>query len=256
MGQTSGSDSFKQVLASGRSIFGVFVSLADNISAEIAANSDLDWIIVDTEHAPNDLRSTLSQLQATQAYDTHVVVRPYEGDKALLKRMLDIGATNLMIPMVDNAEEASEVVTYCRYPPLGVRGVASSRAARWGTTENYFADADDQVCLIAQIESVEGLANIDSIAAVDGIDALFVGPSDTAAALGHLGNPGHPEVQEAVMGALRAIQRSGKPAGVYGATPEAAQRYREAGASFVIVGVDTMVLAKSLNGLAAQFKAD
>ncbi len=236
-------------------MFGAFVSLGESICAEIAANSDLDWIIIDTEHAPNDIRSTLSQLQATDAYDTHVVVRPFEGNKALLKRMLDIGAQNLMVPMVDDAAEATAIVSYCRYPPGGVRGVASSRAARWGTTTDYFAEADDHVCLIAQIESTEGLANVEAIAAVDGIDALFVGPSDTAAALGHLGNPGHPEVQEAVIGALRAIRASGKPAGVYGATPDAAQRYADAGATFVIVGVDTMVLAKSLNNLAAQFKS-
>lgn len=234
--------------------FGIFVALADAVCAEIAAGSDMDCLIIDTEHAPNDMGSTLAQLQATFGYDIDVIVRAYEGDKALIKRLLDIGAQTLLVPMVDTAEQAEQIVSYTRYPPGGVRGVASARAARWTQVGGYFDSADDNICLIAQIESTEGVANIDAICAVDGVDALFVGPSDMAAALGHLGNPGHPDVQDAVLGALRTITANGKPAGVYGATPEAAERYAEAGATLVIVGVDTIVYSNALNQLAARFK--
>lgn len=234
--------------------YGIFVSLADPICAEIAASSGLDWLIIDTEHAPNDMRSTLVQLQATLAHDTDVVVRPYVGDRALIKRLLDIGAETLLIPMVDSAEQATDLVAAVRYPPAGVRGVASARAARWGRVDGYFQKANDQVCLIAQIESQAGLDNLDAICAVDGVDALFVGPSDLAAALGHIGNVGHPDVQHAVIGALQSIVAAGKPAGVYGATPDAAKRYADAGASLVVVGVDTMILAKGIDNLVTLFR--
>lgn len=238
--------------------YGVFVSLGDPVAAEIAACSDMDWVIVDMEHAPNDMRTAMSQLQSTFGYDTDVVVRPYVGEQALIKRVLDIGAQTIMIPMVETAEQAADLVRFARYPSGGpgggLRGVASARAARWGKVDDYFGSANDELCVIAQIESPEAAANIDEICAVDGIDALFVGPSDMAASLGHIGNPGHPEAQEAVLGALAAISANGKPAGVYGATPDAAQRYATAGATLVIVGVDTMILSKGINALAAQFK--
>ena len=234
--------------------YGLFVSLADPVAAEIAAASDMDWLIIDTEHAPNDLRTTLVQLQATEAYGPEIVVRPQEGNRALVKRLLDIGAQTLLVPMVDTAEEAAEVVAWTRYPPNGLRGVASARAARWGRVDDYFGTADDQVCVIAQIESREGMNNLDAICAVDGVDALFVGPSDLAADMGYVGNSSHPEVQEAVLTTLRQISANGKPAGVYAATPETAERYAEAGATLVIVGVDTMVLSGAFNDLAARFK--
>lgn len=250
------SNTFKQRLADGDVRYGMFVSLADPVAAEIAAASDMDWLIVDTEHAPNDLRSTLHQLQAVDGYDTDIVVRPFEGDRALIKRLLDIGATSLLIPMVDTAQQAADLVAYTRYPPAGSRGVASARAARWGRVDGYFDSADDGICVIAQIESRDGLANLDAIAAVDGVDGLFVGPSDLAAALGHLGNPGHPDVQAAVVGAIESIRAAGKPAGVYGATPDAAKRYADAGATLVVVGVDTMVLSGAINQLVGRFRTD
>lgn len=252
---TAITNTFKQRLGRDDVRYGIFVSLADPVAAEIAAASDMDWLIVDTEHAPNDLRTALGQLQATDGYDTDVVVRPYEGDRALIKRLLDIGATSLLIPMVDTAAQAAEVVAYTRYPPGGSRGVASARAARWGRVDGYFDTADREICVIAQIESQQGLTNLDAIAAVDGVDALFVGPSDLAAALGHLGEPGHPDVQAAVLGAIGSIRAAGKPAGVYGATPEAAKRYTEAGANLVVVGVDTMILSGAINQLAGRFRS-
>ncbi|MEM9655460.1 MAG: HpcH/HpaI aldolase/citrate lyase family protein [Actinomycetota bacterium] len=234
--------------------YGLFVSLADPVAAEIAAASDMDWLIIDTEHAPNDLRTTLVQLQATEAYGPDIVVRPQEGNRALVKRLLDIGAQTLLVPMVDTAEEAAEVVAWTRYPPRGLRGVASARAARWGRVDGYFDTADDQVCVIAQIESQEGIQNLDAICAVDGVDVLFVGPSDLAADMGHLGDSSHPEVQDAVLETLQRISANGKPAGVYAATPETAERYAAAGATLVIVGVDTMVLSGAFAQLTARFK--
>ncbi len=247
-------NTFRPKLSGSQAQFGIFVSIGDAVCAEIAAASDLDCLIIDTEHAPNDMGSTLAQLQATSGYDTDIIVRATEGNKALIKRLLDIGVQNLLVPVVDTAEQAAEIVSYTRYPPSGVRGVASARAARWTRVPEYFATADESICLICQIESTEALANLDAICATDGVDALFVGPSDMAAALGHLGNPGHPEVQEAVLGALARIAENGKPAGVYGATPDAAARYVEAGATLVIIGVDTIVLSNGINSLAAAFK--
>lgn len=244
---------FKADLATADTRYGMFVSLADPVCAEIAAGSDIDVIVIDTEHAPNDLRTTMLQLQAVGGYDTHVVVRPFEGDKALIKRLIDIGAQTLLVPMVETAEQAADVVAYTRYPPAGVRGVASARAAGWGAVEGYFGNANDEICVIVQIESQAGLDNLDAICAVDGVDAVFIGPSDLAAALGHVGNPGHDDVQTAVVGALEAIARNGKPAGVYGATPDAAARYVDVGAKLVLVAVDTMLLRNSINALVGRF---
>lgn len=244
---------FKQRLTEPGTTYGIFVSLADPVCAEISANAGFDWIIIDTEHAPNDLRDVLVQLQAVASADCDALVRPMTGDQAIIKRLLDVGAQTILAPMVDNADQASHLVASVRYPPVGKRGVAGGRAAGWGRVGGYFGKADDQMCLIAQIESIEGLANIEAICAVDGVDALFVGPSDLAAALGHLGNPGHPDVVAAVTQALQRIVASGKPAGVYAATPDTAAMYEEAGASFVTVGVDTYILAKSTTALAEQF---
>lgn len=244
---------FKSRLGEQGTTYGIFVSLADPVCAEISANAGFDWIIIDTEHAPNDLREVLVQLQATQSADCDVMVRPMTGDRTIIKRILDVGAQTILAPMVDDADEAAELVASVRYPPEGKRGVAGGRAAGWGRVDGYFAKADDQMCLVAQIETAEGLANIEAISAVDGVDALFVGPSDLAAALGHLGQPGHPDVVAAVVDALQRIVATGKPAGVYAATPEMATRYEEAGASFITVGVDTYILAKSTSALAKQF---
>ena len=247
-------NTFKRALHDGSTKVGIFVSAADPAAAELAAVSGFDWLIIDSEHAPNDLRTMMSQLQATYVYDVGVGVRPYEGDQALLKRMLDIGAQTVMIPMVDTAEQAAEVVSFTRYPPQGVRGVASARAARWTAVAGYHAKANDEICVIAQIETQVGLDNLDAIIAVEGVDAVFVGPSDLAASLGHLGNPKHPDVQSAVLDAIARISAAGMPAGVFASTPDAARLYADAGATLMLVGVDMYVLAKGLAALRDQFK--
>lgn len=245
----------KQELGDGRTRYGIFVSSATPVVAEMAAASGLEWLIVDAEHAPNDMLATLVQLQATTGYPVSAGVRLYESDQALMKRVLDIGAQTVMVPMVDTAEQAEDIVRFTRYPPDGVRGVASGRAARWGLVDNYFALAADQICVIAQIETAEGLANIAEITAVDGIDVVFIGPSDLGASLGHLGASGHPEVQEAVVGAIRSVVAGGKAAGVFATTPETARVYEEAGATLLLVGVDLYVLRKGLEALVTDFSS-
>lgn len=247
---------FKQQLTEAGTTYGIFVSLADPVCAEISARAGFDWIIIDTEHAPNDLRDVLVQLQAVEAVNCDVMVRPMTGDRTIIKRLLDVGAQTILAPMVDTAEEAAELVASLRYPPEGKRGVAGGRAAGWGRVDGYFTKADAQTCLVAQIETVEGLRNIEAISAVDGVDALFVGPSDLAASLGFLGQAGHPDVVAAVVDALERIVASGKPAGVYAATTDMAATYEQAGASFITVGVDTYILATSTSALAELFLSD
>src|SRR5436190_9696982 len=186
---------FKEAIRAGKPQIGLWSRLCSNIAAEVIAGSGFDWILIDTEHAPNEVPMVLSQLQAVAAGGTAAaVVRPAWNDLVLMKRLLDIGAQNLLVPYVQTAEEGRAAVAATRYPPKGVRGVAvMPRANRYGKVKNYLQKADDEICLIVQIETELALKNIEDIAAVDGIDSLFIGPSDLAASLGHIGNPAHPE---------------------------------------------------------------
>ncbi|WAH60928.1 4-hydroxy-2-oxoheptanedioate aldolase [Pseudomonas silvicola] len=249
-------NTFKQRLSSGQAQIGLWLGLADPYCAELAANAGFDWLLIDGEHAPNDLRSLLGQLQAVAPYASQPVIRPVIGDTALIKQVLDIGVQTLLVPMVESAEQARELVRATRYPPFGVRGVGSAlaRASRWNTVPGYLDQADEQMCLLVQIENREGLANLDAIAAVEGVDGVFIGPADLSAAMGHRGNPGHPEVQAAIEDAIVRIQQAGKAAGILSADEKLARRYLELGAAFVAVGVDTTVLMRGLQGLAAKFK--
>ncbi|MBA1203251.1 4-hydroxy-2-oxoheptanedioate aldolase [Pseudomonas capeferrum] len=247
---------FKQRLRSGEAQIGLWLGLADAYCAELAANAGFDWLLIDGEHAPNDLRGMLSQLQAVAPYPGHPVIRPVIGDTALIKQVLDIGAQTLLVPMVESAEQARQLVKAVHYPPKGVRGVGSAlaRASRWNSIPGYLDKADEQVCLLVQIENREGLANLDAIAAVEGVDGVFIGPADLSAAMGHRGNPGHPEVQAAIEQAIVQIQKAGKAAGILSADERLARRYIELGAAFVAVGVDTTVLMRGLQALASKFK--
>jgi len=232
---------------------GLFSSLADNYAGEMVAAAGFDWVVYDAEHAPNDIRSLLGQAQAASGYDIDVAVRPWTHDKELFKRILDVGFQTLMVPMVDTPAQAEAIVSWTRYPPAGGRGVASGRAARWGLVDNYFARANDQICVVAQIETVEGYNNIEAIAGVSGIDALFIGPSDLGASMGHLGNAGHPDVKAAVLDAIARVRAAGKPVGVYASNEDAAREFAAAGATLMLVGVDAYVLSKGLAALAARF---
>lgn len=249
-------NTFKQRLQSGEAQIGLWLGLADAYCAELAANAGFDWLLIDGEHAPNDLRTMLGQLQAIAPYNAQAIIRPVIGDTALIKQLLDIGAQTLLVPMVESAEQARELVRAIHYPPNGVRGVGSAlaRASRWNSIPGYLDQADEQMCLLVQIENLEGLARLDEIAAVDGVDGVFIGPADLSAAMGHRGNPGHPEVQAAIEDAIVRIQKAGKAAGILSADQALARRYIELGARFVAVGVDTTVLMRGLQTLVSAFK--
>ncbi|WP_027910475.1 4-hydroxy-2-oxoheptanedioate aldolase [Pseudomonas sp. URMO17WK12:I4] len=249
-------NTFKQRLQSGQAQIGLWLGLADPYCAELAANAGFDWLLIDGEHAPNDLRGLLGQLQAVAPYASQPVIRPVIGDTALIKQILDIGAQTLLVPMVESAEQARELVRAMHYPPSGIRGVGSAlaRASRWNSIPGYLDKADEQMCLLVQIENLEGLARLDEIVAVDGVDGVFIGPADLSAAMGHRGNPGHPEVQAAIEDAIVRIGKAGKAAGILSADQSLARRYIELGTKFVAVGVDTTVLMRGLQTLAAAFK--
>lgn len=249
-------NTFKQRLRSGQAQIGLWLGLADPYCAELAANAGFDWLLIDGEHAPNDLRGMLAQLQAVAPYPGQPVIRPVIGDTAMIKQMLDIGAQTLLVPMVESADQARQLVNAVQYPPKGVRGVGSAlaRASRWNSIPGYLDQADEQMCLLVQIENKEGLANLDEIVAVEGVDGVFIGPADLSAAMGHRGNPGHPEVQAAIEDAIVRICKTGKAAGILSADEKLARRYIELGAAFVAVGVDTTVLMRGLQALASKFK--
>jgi 4-hydroxy-2-oxoheptanedioate aldolase len=249
-------NTFKLRLQSGEAQIGLWLGLADAYCAELAANAGFDWLLIDGEHAPNDLRGMLGQLQAVAPYPSHPVIRPVIGDTALIKQVLDIGVQTLLVPMVESAEQAKKLVKAIHYPPNGVRGVGSAlaRASRWNSIPGYLDKADEQMCLLVQIENREGLSNLDAIAAVEGVDGVFIGPADLSASMGYRGNPGHPEVQAAIEDAILRIQKAGKAAGILSADQKLAKRYIELGAAFVAVGVDTTVLMRGLQTLAATFK--
>ncbi|MGK8707384.1 4-hydroxy-2-oxoheptanedioate aldolase [Metapseudomonas otitidis] len=249
-------NTFKQRLLAGEAQVGLWLGLADPYCAELAANAGFDWLLIDGEHAPNDLRSLLGQLQAVAPYPAQPIIRPPIGDPVLIKQLLDIGVQTLLVPMVDSAAQAAELVRAMRYPPFGIRGVGSAlaRASRWNSIPGYLDKADEQMCLLVQIENLDGLANLDAIAAVEGVDGVFIGPADLSAAMGHRGNPGHPEVQAAIEDAITRIRRAGKAVGILSADEALARRYLELGCSFVAVGVDTSLLMKALQGLAGRFK--
>ena len=247
---------FKKALAWGEVQIGLWQALADPYAAEICAGSGFDWLLLDGEHAPNDLRSLLGALQSVAPYPTHPVVRVPHGDTALIKQVLDIGATTLLVPMVESAEQATELVRAMRYPPQGVRGVGSAiaRSARWSRYPDYLHEANARVCLLVQVESLAGLQHIEAIAAVDGVDGIFIGPADLAASMGYLGQPTHPEVRAAIEQTIARILQTRKAPGILCADEALARHYLALGARFVAVGVDTSLLVRATTALAAQFK--
>jgi 4-hydroxy-2-oxoheptanedioate aldolase len=246
---------FKAALAAGRTQIGLWSALANPYTAEIVAGAGFDWIALDGEHAPNDLPLLLSQLQAVAPYPVEPVLRPPVGDTAVIKQYLDIGARTLLVPMVETEAQAASLVRAVRYPPAGVRGVGSAiaRASRWNRTPAYLAEADAGICLVVQLETKTALDNLEAIAAVDGVDGVFIGPADLAASLGHLGNPGHPEVVEAIESAIGRIRATGKAPGILMIDEARARRCLELGCVFVAVGTDVTVLARGAEALARKF---
>ncbi|MCV7205667.1 2-dehydro-3-deoxyglucarate aldolase [Mycolicibacterium peregrinum] len=225
--------------------------------AEICAGSGIDWVLLDQEHAPNDLRTTLEQLQVLGGYpDVDILVRPPVADPVTIKRLLDIGAQNIMVPMIDDADEAAAAVAAIHYPPAGIRGVGSAlaRASRWNRISDYLSTADASVSLTVQVETVAGIEQLGDIADVDGVDAVFIGPADLAASMGRLGQPEHPDVVSTIEAALATIVAHGKSAGVNAFNEKIARRYVDAGASFVLVGADVALLARGAEQLVDKYR--
>ena len=245
----------KRALAGGQLQIGLWSTLASHIAAEVSAGSGFDWLLLDIEHAPNDVSTVHRQLQAMQSSPASAVVRPAWNDPVVFKRLLDIGVQSLLVPFVQNAEDARRAVAATRYPPHGIRGVATTtRANRYGRVRDYLARAHDEICVVVQIETRAALAGLESIAEIEGIDGLFIGPSDLAADMGHLGQNSHPEVTAAIEDAVARIVRTGKAAGILASVEADARHWIEAGCRFVAVGNDTGILARQTEALAAKFK--
>ena len=250
------SNRFNSAMSAGGTRYGLFLGLPGSTSAEIIAAAGFDWLLIDHEHAPFELTDILAHLQAMAPYDVAPIVRPVDDNPALLKKLLDIGVQTFLVPMVDTPEQARSIVRALRYPPVGNRGLGTSlaRAAGWGQVTDYLHKANDEICLLVQAETVEAMRSLPEILQVEGVDGVFIGPSDLSASMGHVGNPGHPEVVAAVSGGLKAIASAGKYAGVLCLDPALAETYRIAGANFIGVGVDTMLLAHGARRLAQSFK--
>jgi 4-hydroxy-2-oxoheptanedioate aldolase len=247
---------FKQAVKQRQLQIGLWSSMCSNIGAEIVAHSGYDWILLDTEHSPNELPGLLSQLQALKGGTASPVVRAAWNDTVLIKRILDIGAQSILLPYVQNAEEAKRAVQAVRYPPNGVRGVAGgSRASNFGRINGYLTKADAEICLLVQVETRSALDQIEAIASVDGVDGVFIGPADLSASLGYLGNIQHPEAQAAIKDAAARLAKVGKAAGILTGIEAEAKRYIEWGYNFVAVGTDTALLRVAADNLLKTFKS-
>lgn len=246
---------FKHAIAAGKLQVGLWISLCSNIVTDIVSDSGFDWLLLDTEHAPNELPDLLSQLQSISRGTATPIVRPAWNDPVLLKRVLDIGAQSVLLPFVQNAEEARRAVAATRYPPKGIRGITGSgRASRYGRIKDYLKKADSEICVLVQAETREALDQLEAIAGVDGVDGIFVGPADLSASFGHIGNPQHPDVQKAIQNTAKRLKAIGKPAGILTPNEEEARRYIEWGYTFVAVGADLGLVARGADALAAKFK--
>ncbi|MFD4665957.1 HpcH/HpaI aldolase family protein [Streptomyces halstedii] len=243
--------------AAPRPLAGMWVCSGSATVAEICAGAGLDWLLIDMEHGPNGLGSVLAQLQAVAAHPVVPLVRVPANDPVTIKQVLDLGAQNLLVPMVSSVAEARAAVEAVRYPPRGRRGVGSAlaRSARWNRVDDYLTEADRYTSLFVQVETVAGVEAAAGIAAVDGIDGVFVGPSDLAASMGLIGRQTHPDVTAAVLRAFDAVREAGLPVGVNAFDPAVAQAYMDAGATFVLVGADVAMLARGSEALAARFTA-
>jgi 4-hydroxy-2-oxoheptanedioate aldolase len=248
---------FKQAITEQGSVqIGFWLALANPYTAEVCATSNFDWLLIDGEHAPNDVQTILAQLQAVAAYPAQILVRPAVGDPNLIKQLLDIGVQTLLIPMVETAEQAAAIVAATRYPTAGIRGVggALARASRWNAVPDYLHKANAEICVVVQVESVKAIKNLDAIAAVEGVDAVFIGPSDLAATMGHLGNPAHSEVLSVIEDAIGRIKLAGKPPGILTFDESLIRHFTELGCRFIAVGADVILLANAVRGLSKKFK--
>ncbi len=246
---------FKRGLAAGRSQIGLWCSLSSHYAIEAVAGASFDWLLLDMEHSPNDLESLVAQLQAAAAYPTSSVVRVPWNDKVTIKRVRDIGAQTLLITYVQNADEARAAVAATRYPLAGIRGVGGmTRATRFGRIKDYATRAQDELCVLVQVETEEALGHIEAIAAVDGVDGIFIGPADLHASMGYVGEVANPKVLPVLDDALRRIRKSGKAPGILTTDDPLIRRFIDAGSLFTAVGVDLAMLARGVDQLAARYK--
>ncbi|MFE8644741.1 aldolase/citrate lyase family protein [Sphingomonas sp. NCPPB 2930] len=256
-------NTFKRALAAGQPQIGLWSVLASPYATELVAGAGYDWVLLDTEHTPSDVPLMLQQLQAVAAAvpadaarPTAAVVRPAWNDAVLIKRYLDIGAQTLLLPFVQNADEARAAVAATRYAPAGIRGMGGSvRAANFGRAAGYVDGAHREICVLVQVETREALAEIEAIAAVEGVDGIFIGPSDLSASMGHAANPGHPEVRAAIDDAIRRIRACGKAPGILMVDELRARECLAAGALFVAVAMDLLILRNGADGAAQRFRA-
>jgi 4-hydroxy-2-oxoheptanedioate aldolase len=248
-------NAFKRALRAGKPQMGLWSSLSSNYTVEVIAGAGFDWILLDSEHSPADIENLLAQLQAAAPYPTHPVVRIPWNDMVTIKRVLDIGAQSLLVPYVSTAEEARAAVSFTRYPPAGVRGVAgTTRATRFGRVAEYARRAHEEICLLVQVETQQALDNIEAIAAIEGVDGIFVGPADLHASLGHAGETANPKVKPLIDDAIRRIRKRGSAPGILTPNEADARHWLECGALFVAVGSDVGILARGAEALAAKFK--
>jgi 4-hydroxy-2-oxoheptanedioate aldolase len=250
------SNRFKQAIKAPDAQIGLWLGLADPYSAELCATAGYDWLLIDGEHGPNDLRSMLSILQAIAPYSSSPVVRIPHGDTTLIKQVLEIGATTLLVPMVETAEQARALVQATRYPPHGVRGVGSglARSSRWSSIPDYLNTANDQICLLVQVETASAMDRIEEIATVDGVDGVFIGPADLAASMGFLGRPDEASVQATIVSAIAKILAAGRAPGILTTDETLAHQYIALGARFVAVGVEATLMAQSTRALLSRFR--
>lgn len=250
-------NTLKKRLLAGETLIGCWVALADDYAAEIMGGAGFDWLLIDGEHAPNDLRSIRAQLSVLERFDADPVVRLPVGETWMIKQLLDAGAQTLLIPMVESAEQARELVRACRYPPAGIRGMGAAlgRASGFNTIPDYVTSADDQICLLVQVESRAGIEALDEILAVEGIDGVFIGPADLSADMGFQGNAETPEMRQLIGETLGRIAKAGKSPGILGMSDGGIERYLSEGARFVAVAADVMLLAQAARATAAKWKS-
>ncbi len=243
-------------LQSGKPQYGLWLGIPDTSIAEMMAGAGFDWLVIDHEHGPYELRDVMHHLQAMAPYDVAPLVRPVDANPGLLKKLCDIGVQSFLLPMVDTAEQAAAVVDAVNYPPEGSRGLGTSmaRAARWNTVPDYVRDANREMCIIVQAETVAALENLDAIARTDGIDGVFFGPSDLSASMGHVGNAAHPDVIKAISDGIATVRAAGKYAGLLCLDEAKTGFYVEAGANFIGIGVDTLLIGNAARSLAARFR--
>ena len=252
---------FKHALAAGQAQIGLWSAFPSPYVTELLGGSGYDWIMLDTEHSPNDVPQVMAQLQALDAAQqqrpTSAVVRPAWNDSVLIKRYLDIGAQTLLVPFVQNAQEAQAAVDAMRYAPAGIRGMGgSTRASNFGRDSSYIAQAQQELCLLVQVETQEALAEIEAIAAIEGVDGIFIGPADLSASMGYPGQPRHPAVDAAINDAIRRIRAAGKAPGILMVDETRARECLALGAQFVAVAMDLILLRTAADGVAAKFVAD